>query len=78
MQQLIFKETEKKILHRTKNYYENNKEVLTDKARDKYRKLSEEKKNLKRKYERNQYHSMSKEKKQKLKEYQKTKKLLWG
>ena len=33
------------ILNRAKDYYENDKERLRDKARDKYRNLSEEDKN---------------------------------
>ena len=33
-----------KILSRAKDYYQNNKKVLRDKARTKYRELSEEKK----------------------------------
>ena len=38
------------ILNRAKDYYENNKEVLRERerARDKYRELSEEEKNVKR------------------------------
>ena len=35
---------------RAKNYYKNNKEILREKARNKYRKLSEEDKNVKREY----------------------------
>ena len=49
MKQLIIKETEV-ILSRAKDYYENNKELLREKAKNKYRKLSEEEKNLKREY----------------------------
>ena len=49
MKQLIIKEREK-ILSRAKNYYKNNKEILREKARNKYRKLSEEDKNVKREY----------------------------
>ena len=52
-------------------YYGNNKEILREKAKTKYRELSEEEKNMKRKYWRNRYISISEEKKQKLKEYQK-------
>ena len=40
---------------RAKNYYKNNKEILREKARNKYRKLSEEDKNVKREYWRNRY-----------------------
>ena len=57
------------ILNRAKPYYENDKERLREQARDKYKNLSEEDKNKKRKYRKNKYH-MSEEKKQKLKEYQ--------
>ena len=38
------------ILHRAKNYFENDKERLREKARDRYRNLSEEEKNKKREY----------------------------
>ena len=58
------------ILNRAKDYYENDKERLREQARDKYRSLSEEEKNEKRKYGRNIY-NMSEEKRQRLKEYQK-------
>ena len=36
------------ILNRERDYYENNKKVLREKAKNKYRKLSEEEKNIKR------------------------------
>ena len=57
------------ILNRAKRYYDNI-EVLREKAKNKYRELSEEEKNIKREYGRNRY-NMSEEKKQRLKEYQK-------
>ena len=57
------------ILNRTKDYYKNNKELLRERAKSKYRELSEEEKNIKKEYGRNRYHNMSKEKKQKLKDY---------
>ena len=41
------------ILNRAKDYYENDKERLREQARDKYRKLSEEKKINMREYEEN-------------------------
>ena len=59
------------IINRAKKY-ENNKERLREQISNKYRNLSEEGKNEKRKYGRNRHHNMSEEKKQKLKEYQKT------
>ena len=59
------------ILNRAKDYYENDKERLRRQARDKYRNLSEEEKNKKREYGKNRYHNMSEEKKQRLKKYQK-------
>ena len=55
------------ILHRAKR----SKDVLREKARNKYRVLSDEQKDIKRKYRRNSYRNMSEEDKQKLKEYQK-------
>ena len=59
------------ILNRAKDYYENDKERLREQARDKYRNLSEEEKNKKREYGKNRYHNMSEKKKKRLKEYQK-------
>ena len=41
------------------------------KSKPEYRKLSDEEKNVKRKYGRNRYHNISKENKQRIKEYQK-------
>ena len=40
----------KTVLNRTKDYYENNKELLREKAGNKHRKLLEEGKNIKREY----------------------------
>ena len=57
------------MLNRANKYYENNK-LLREKAKYKYRGLSEEEKNIKIEYGRNRYHYMSEEKKQRLKEYQ--------
>ena len=37
------------VLSKAKDYYKNNKERLREEARDKYRNLSEEEKNLKKK-----------------------------
>ena len=50
------------IPNKEKYYCKNDKEILRDNARDKYRNLSEEEKNKKREYGRNRYH-MSEEKK---------------
>ena len=43
------------ILNRAKDYYENNKELLRERerAKNKYRELSEEEKNIKREYGKN-------------------------
>ena len=38
------------ILNRAKYYYENNKKLLRERAKNKYRKLSEKVKNIKREY----------------------------
>ena len=58
------------VLNRAKKY-KNDKERVREKARDKYRNLSEEEKKKKREYGKNRYHNMSEEKKQKIKEHQK-------
>ena len=60
------------ILNRAKDYYKYNKENLRERerAKNKYRELSEEEKDIKREYGRNRYNNMSVEKKQRLKEYQ--------
>ena len=52
----------RKILHRAEEYYENNNEILREKAKNRYRELSNEEKNTKRKYGRNRYHNMCEEK----------------
>ena len=38
------------ILNRAKDYYENNKDVLREKAKNRYRELSEQEKDIKRRY----------------------------
>ena len=58
-------------LTRAKDYYENNKEVLREKATNKHIELSEDKKNIKREYGRNRHKNISEKKKQRLKEFQK-------
>ena len=57
------------ILNRATNYYENNKELLRERerAKNKYRELSEEEKNVKRGYGKKRYHNMSGENKKKYK-----------
>ena len=50
--------------------YQNNKEILREKARNKYRQLSEQEKAIKRQYGGSRYQNMSEEDKQRLKEYQ--------
>ena len=57
------------ILNRGKDYYENNKELLRERAKNKYRELFEEEKYIKREYGKKVNHNMSEEKK--TKEYQK-------
>ena len=58
------------ILNRAKECYRNNRHELKVKARDKYRELSGEEKNIKIEYGKNRYNNMSEEDKQRLKEYQ--------
>ena len=55
------------ILNKGKEYYNDNNEIFIEKARNKYRELSEKEKNINREYGRNGYHNMSEEKKQRLK-----------
>ena len=57
-----YKRKTKIILNRGKEYYENNKEALREKAKDKYKELSDEEKKIKRECGRNIYHNMSEEK----------------
>ena len=52
-------------------YYEDSKEVLKEKARNKYRDLSEEEKKVKRAEGRDRYRNMTEDEKNRLKEYQK-------
>ena len=56
------------MLNRAKEYYQNNKEVLGKKAREKYRKLLDEQKSIKRECGKNRYKNMSEENKKRLKE----------
>ena len=56
------------IPNKEKYYCKNDKEILRDNARDKYRNLSEEETNKKKEYGRNRYHNMPGDKKEKLKE----------
>ena len=49
------------ILNRAKDCYENNKELLRERAKNKYTELSEEEKNIKREYGKKRYHNMSEE-----------------
>ena len=66
------------ILKRAQDYYENNKEILRERererererAKNKYRELPENEKNVKRQYQKDIYHNMTAEAKQRLKEYQ--------
>ena len=55
------------ILNRAKYCYGNDKEIVREQARNKYRNLSEEEKNKKREYGTNRYHDISEKKKQWLK-----------
>ena len=59
------------MLNRTKEYYENNKELSWEQAKNKYRSLSEDEKDIKKQYQKARYHNMSDEEKHRLKDYQK-------
>ena len=56
-----FQRSREVMLNRANDYYGNNKEVLREKAKHKYRELSKEEKNMKREYVKNIYHNMSEE-----------------
>ena len=60
---IYYQKNREVILNRVKDYYENDKKRLSEKARDKYRNLSEEANNKKKVYGKNRYHNMSEEKK---------------
>ena len=53
------------------DYHKNKKELLRERAKVKYRELSEEEKNINREYARNRYHNMYEKNKRRLKEYPK-------
>ena len=59
------------ILNRAKEYYKNNKELLRERAKNKYRSLSEDEKDIKKQYQKDRYHNMSDEEKQRLNDHQK-------
>ena len=59
------------MLNRANEYYKNNKELLQERAKDKYRLLSKDEKDIKKQYQKDRYHNMSDEEKQRLKDYQK-------
>ena len=62
----FYQRSKEAILSRAKNCYEINKDLLWEKARKKYKELSEEKKNIRREHGRNKYHNMSGGKKTKI------------
>ena len=47
-----YQKSRETILNRAKEYYENNKEVIRKKAKNRQRELSDEEKNIKREYRR--------------------------
>ena len=71
VEETYYQKNKDMIPNRAKDCYKNDKKRLRDQPWDKYRNLSEEGKNEKRKYGRNRYHNMPEEKKQRLKEYHK-------
>ena len=56
MSKKTYKRNRDVILNRTKDFYKTNKERLRQQTRSKYRNLSVEEKNKKRKYGKNRYH----------------------
>ena len=57
---IYFQRNKERLLNKEKEYYENNKERIREKSRNEYGELSEEEKNIKRKYGRNKCQNMSK------------------
>ena len=70
-QKTYYQKSKDTILNRAKAYCENNKEILREKAKNRYRKLSADEKDLKKQYQKDRYNNMTLEEKQKYKEYQK-------
>ena len=62
----LFSKKQRCDTKKAEGYYKNNKKVLKEIAKNKYRELSEEDKNVKREYGRNRYKNMSKESREKL------------
>ena len=58
-------------IKQSKRYYKNNKELLREPAKNKYRSLSEDEKDIKKQYQKDRYHNMSDEEKHRLNNYQK-------
>ena len=65
---LYYQRNREIILNRAKDYYKKNKKLYWKPAKNKYRELSEEEKSIKREYGRNKCHYISEENKQRLKE----------
>ena len=59
------------ILNRANAYYENNKELLKERTKNRYRELSENEKDAKKQYQKDRCNNMTAEEKQKYKKYQK-------
>ena len=54
-EETYYQRNRKTILNRAKEYCENNKELLREKVKNKYRQLSEEENIINREYRRNRY-----------------------
>ena len=67
---IYYKRNRDVILNRAKDHNENNKELLRERAKIKYRESPENEKDLKRQYQRDRHHNMNANEKQRLKEYQ--------
>ena len=65
---LFIKKNRERLLEQAKPYYESDKEKLQEKARNRYRELSNAEKYIKREYGRNRYKNMPEEDKTRSKE----------
>ena len=59
-----YKKNRDVFLNKSKEYYRNNKELIRERANNKYKFLSEHGKEIIREYNRNRYHNMTGEQKQ--------------
>ena len=70
MSEITYYQKNRDIMLNAKEYYKNNKDLLREQAKNKYRSLSKDEKDIKKQYQKARY-NMRDEEKQRLKDYQK-------